>query len=1122
MNFERSVLVRAVPAYGCMGYFKRGIALFGAVVLVLTSVFPVFAEEKVENLVVSHVLEKDGNIFFDGEQVSLSFLLENKTNKDFDLDIDYSVTNYDGKVVLSNKIKSEVSANGSETLKIDFPQMEINTYKLLLNVTEATLGYTSKLNIDFSCLNSVPFSANSKFGVGTHFGQDVKLCDPDIAMPIAKKAGITWIRDEWYWSYVEKERGVFAPIEKQDEFVNKAVEEGINVLIILDYGNPLYDAGKPPYTDEGIAAYANYCRETVKHLKGKVTHYEIWNEYNGMVATRNNPPELYAKMLKAAYTAIKEEDPNAFVVACATSCIDYAWIERVIKEVGIEYMDAISVHPYAYPSDPESGGFEGGIESIHELAKKYGKDLPVWSTEFGWPTYKDCVTEAIGGSYVARTFIISAATHPEDKLFVYDLQNDGVSNNEREDNFGLIRNFDKTKEAVPYSAKQNYLTYAAATNQLLDAVFEKKIETSDNLCVYQFKKNDKNFLTLWSLEKQENVGIYVGVDRVKVTDYIGNAKEVKTQNGVLNIAATEYPQYIEGVFSAVSMSKPTFSILSNRVRVPLGEGTVIDINNSSNASGEYTFNLPDGWRVKGDASIKNGTSSIEIVPASEAKNGTYSVEIIPLTGGENTGTIKLELNLVPLIEVKARPVPLDVESWKKWKIELMVINNSKKDTFSGTVTLDKIEEIDNNIFKIEDLKPNETKTLDISVNTVPEAGLLGLVGSLDLNDGSKYEINRQISFLAAVKSDVTPIIDGIFNPEEWEDSMCYPITEVKEIKDYGGEEDISAKGYIKWDNENLYMAVIAKDNVHSQPNVGSGTWAGDGIQFTFDPKRIDGYGLGNWHEFGVALTDDGKTDLWRWLSIPGKAGGAFNDDINVQNKKSNVKIIRDEETKITTYEMSFPWEELLPTGDKIIAGDLFGYSILLNDSDGSGRRGWIQYMGGIGDRKAADRFGDVILVDKTGMTTAFPEEYSWVKPHYDLLKKQGVVTETATSELFAQKITASEFIQKLESSFNKNEMEVYAAVCAINLSENMTRMDMIRLTDSILLDFAMYQNSSDNSPADEFVDLDDIASDEQQAVVNLLFNGIVRGSDRTLRCSDMATHAEMIVVLSQIKNNLMF
>ena len=48
----------------------------------------------------------------------------------------------------------------------------------------------------------------------------------------------------------------------------------------------------------------------------------------------------------------------------------------------------------------------------------------------------------------------------------------------------------------------------------------------------------------------------------------------------------------------------------------------------------------------------------------------------------------------------------------------------------------------------------------------------------------------------------------------------------------------------------------------------------------------------------------------------------------------------------------------------VAENDCIGFSIAVNDNDGTGRKGWLMYMRGITDNKDANSFEDMVLVKK--------------------------------------------------------------------------------------------------------------------------------------------------------------
>jgi hypothetical protein len=154
------------------------------------------------------------------------------------------------------------------------------------------------------------------FGVQTHFGQHRP--DAEGLLDLIKGAGVGWIRDEVYWSEIEKEKGVFKFPPAHDTYLRAARARGIQVLLILDFGNSLYSGSEKhaPATEGERLAFARYCREIVKQCAPLgVRHYEVWNEPNASTFWRPRPnPEDYAKLLETAFRACKEADPGATVL----------------------------------------------------------------------------------------------------------------------------------------------------------------------------------------------------------------------------------------------------------------------------------------------------------------------------------------------------------------------------------------------------------------------------------------------------------------------------------------------------------------------------------------------------------------------------------------------------------------------------------------------------------------------------------------------------------------------------------------------------------------------------------------------------------------------------------------
>ena len=160
-------------------------------------------------------------------------------------------------------------------------------------------------------------------------------------------------------------------------------------------------------------------------------------------------------------------------------------------------------------------------------------------------------------------------------------------------------------------------------------------------------------------------------------------------------------------------------------------------------------------------------------------------------------------------------------------------------------------------------------------------------------------------------------------------------------------------GYLKWDSEKLYMAIRVTDDTHYQMAHGSNLWGGDSIQFAVDPARGQKPGMYGNSETGVGLnSEDGAVCNYQWMACLGNTPDILSSDC--------FAVVRDGTT--TVYEAAIPWADVTNEFFKALVDTDVGFSILVNDNDGIGRKGYLEYMSGIGAGKDVNQYGDVLLV----------------------------------------------------------------------------------------------------------------------------------------------------------------
>jgi hypothetical protein len=163
------------------------------------------------------------------------------------------------------------------------------------------------------------------------------------------------------------------------------------------------------------------------------------------------------------------------------------------------------------------------------------------------------------------------------------------------------------------------------------------------------------------------------------------------------------------------------------------------------------------------------------------------------------------------------------------------------------------------------------------------------------------------------------------------------------ITGYNGDHDLSGQVQLRWDSVNFYLKAAIQDDVFSHSSSDMNIWQNDSIQFSLAPG-VPGDSQ-SWFEYGISQTPDGP-QIYRWISMQGGATGLVS--------KGTLNVTRDETSKITSYELALPWSEVYPI--RVAANQALSFSMLVNDNDGSGRRGYIEWGAGIGGVKDSALF----------------------------------------------------------------------------------------------------------------------------------------------------------------------
>jgi hypothetical protein len=374
----------------------------------------------------------------------------------------------------------------------------------------------------------------SGFGVNIHFTGEPKDLD------LIAEAGFKFIRMDFSWSGIEREKGVYNfQSTGYDALTEACIKRGISMLYILDYSNRLYESEQSVRTPEGRLAFAAFAEAAAKRYAGKNILWEIWNEPNIKQFWQPQPGvDDYCKLVEAASPKIKQGDPNALVVAPATSTIPFDWLEACFKKGLLNWIDALTVHPYR-PQNPET--VINDYIKLRELITRYapkGKTIPIISGEWGYSNVNwdnSRLSDVQQAQYLARMFLINLRQNVPVSIW-YDWKNDGPDPNEREHNFGTM-----TRDLKPKSA---YLAAKTLSTTLAGFSFVRCLyldPDKDFGCL--LKKDNIEALALWTTDKEHEMTLPMKAGEGTLIDMFGSKTELSWADK-LKITVTQSPQYL--------------------------------------------------------------------------------------------------------------------------------------------------------------------------------------------------------------------------------------------------------------------------------------------------------------------------------------------------------------------------------------------------------------------------------------------------------------------------------------------------------------------------------------------------------------------------------------------------
>ncbi|RAV06417.1 S-layer homology domain-containing protein [Paenibacillus sp. YN15] len=696
---------------------------------------------------------------------------------------------------------------------------------------------------------------------------------------------------------------------------------------------------------------------------------------------KGRPVADVAAAIKANHDSMKAVDSRNLLVEPAlggTEPASMTWLENLYKSDGQNgarvrtYFDVLDVHPYVKYSEGKMPGLTEGapemligkIRDIKALMAKYGDAAkPIVFTELGWSTYTGggylkAVDRVTQRNYLARSYMHAAAGGVK-SLFWYSLQDDGTDASNLEHNLGIIDWYG--------NPKPSYYGYYTLSKVLKDTQYMGEAAGVEHPYYgYDFWDEGKNSVitSLWAANEDIKSAVLATEDSsLTVVGIDGSLKHMPVSGGRASVTISGAPVFIYSAAGVKVLSVDnSYMLTESSVDARRGETVTVHVERyglGTENPGRLDPVLPEGWQTEGELGFGPGNAPVVLtlrIPLN-AEEKQYEIPVQVVAGTEVAASLKLTVNVLETVRVTIAAEPVASGDWAQWNAAVYLENRTPDMVLSGSVSVrDAVYLTMGEALPqtFGGLQPGAQTKLVFPISELPERSRASVAFAVQLDNGYTKTVQRPFNILAAVFDGAAPVADGILSPGEWAGAMPISVNRADQIKNiigWGGAEDLSGTGYVKWDRGHLYLAMDVQDNLHMQNGTDGDIWQGDSLQFAIDTGRVNGAGSAQNNEFGMALGPNGVT-VWRWMSGNGKPAGEL-ETVRAAVYRSGTH---------TVYELALPWKEVLPENQTPQAGGVLGFSLLINENDGSGRRGWMEYMSGIGSSKNTQLFGDLLLM----------------------------------------------------------------------------------------------------------------------------------------------------------------
>ena len=976
----------------------------------------------------------DISSFTQAEDVLLTFDVEGLQAAGKAVTLDLSIVDEHDRSLETKKIPVQTDASGHWEAKVPAPHRRLGFYRVYAALSNgAQLQASGSRKAGFLTYSVFPDPAKrtdygergSRFGMQGGFGPWADEVLPLLGARWVLEGGLEWAKQE------PDRTGQFGPEQARafvdDASVRSSPWHQYTLPTLMRAPKWAVNAETLTYmtgtlTPSGEKAWSDYCRAAARAYTAK---YPDRREHVYQITWEPIPPWGFKgtdadliRIYEIAYRALHEADPLAIVAGPCRGIFnngDPADTIRLFKLGLGKYLDGYTAHPY-YSLTPEMDGMPQAIRTVKDLIRaSVGKDLPMFGTEQGASTGEDPSKDLGHAQGLLRQSLITLGEGYRANLAFYicDYRDSGQSG------YGYFYTLDKDVPWGPHKISPRPIAPAyAAQSMLIDGCSSAgPIDwLGDKIWGYAFERPDPRrsnagspaittkellaayrVLAVWNWGGgSREVSIPTGAAQVRVFDWMGNGRDIKTAAGSVTVTLGPEPVYITGVSprlwgssapKVLTVAQKSQHVYSNdRVSI---KGTALM---PADAPGKGTVTLETD-KALGITTVSQPVSlgtpkpnpflfDVHIPPATAA--GSYTARLILRNAAGST------LSATAVTLDVASPLSADVDAVMSAAGQpgvTVTLTDKQGRGSEGQVDF-RLKEIlpgaDRSNLTMIDLVQDPAKTRDVP-GTVRQAAFkvtgrgtqrltIDLAGAeisptrryqalvtVTEQNGTRFSQTMPVDFLSAARAGRPAVIDG--DLAEWPSSPAATLSGAKDVvrSPQSYPDGLSAKIRYAWDAKALYIAAEVKDDVFVQNFKGADTWRNDCLQLAFDldhKRGNDADGVRRTSEIVAALTKDGP-EASRNLSY-----AADKLPVGVMSSQQITLAIRRVGAGGLVYEIAIPWTSLgMAPGRSPKAGDVIGVGVTVNEARTAdqGDPTALGIFGGISPDKDPDKQGSLVL-----------------------------------------------------------------------------------------------------------------------------------------------------------------